>query len=77
MQRHTLGKSPDSHATETSGGCFEVIDNALCHELVVIYFDLIHDKQHILFHRPTFIADQQQGRAPMVLVYAIMALAAR
>jgi hypothetical protein len=60
-----------------SGKSFDTIDEALCNELVDLYFDLIHDKQHILFHRPTFIADQRKGSAPMVLVYGIVALAAR
>src|SRR5258706_672320 len=52
-------------------------DASVCNELVDIYFDLMHDKQHALFHRPTFIAEQRLGRAPMMLVAAIMALAAR
>jgi Fungal specific transcription factor domain len=56
---------------------FPLPEEALCNELVDLYFDIMHDKQHALFHRPTFIADQRQGRAPMVLVWAMIALAAR
>ena len=50
---------------------------AVCSELVDLYFEIMHDKQHTLFHRPTFITEQSQGRAPLVLVYAMMALVAR
>lgn len=46
-------------------------------ELVDLYFDLIHDKQHILFHRDSFIADQRAGRAPLFLVFGMIALVAR
>lgn len=74
---NALGSSPEAHTNERSGGGLNIVDEALCNELVDLYFDLIHDKQHILFHRPTFIADQRKGQAPMILVYAIMALAAR
>lgn len=75
--RNALESSPQSHTNDRNGSGLSVIDEALCNELVDLYFDLIHDKQHILFHRPTFVADQRKGQAPMVLVYAIMALAAR
>jgi hypothetical protein len=50
---------------------------SICDELVNIYFDYMHDKQHALFHRPSFIANQREGCAPTVLVAAIMALSAR
>lgn len=72
-----LGGSIESRAPVTNSRSLNNVDGAVCNELVDIYFDLIHDKQHSLFHRPTFIADQREGRAPMVLVYAMMALAAR
>jgi hypothetical protein len=74
---NVLDSSPESHTNERSGGGLGVFNKALCNELINLYFDLIHDKQHILFHKPTFIADQMKGQAPMILVYAIMALAAR
>lgn len=46
-------------------------------ELVELYFDLIHDQFHSLFHRPSFIEDVRRGVAPRVLLFAMMALAAR
>ncbi|KAF5639660.1 alpha-glucosidase (maltase) [Fusarium sp. NRRL 52700] len=49
----------------------------MCNSLVDIYFDLIHDKDHTLFHRPSFIRAQREGRAEMMHVFAMMALAAR
>ena len=52
-------------------------DQRLCEELITIYFDLFHDKQHALFHVPTFIAEQRQGNVPVFLVLGIMAIAAR
>ena len=42
-----------------------------------LYFDLIHDKQYALFHRPTFIEQQRSGEAPAFLVLAMQALSAR
>ena len=76
-QLSNLRSYHESLASENSGGSSDLPDQALCDELVGLYFDMIHDKQHILFHRPTFIADQQRGQVPLVLVYAIIALAAR
>jgi Fungal Zn(2)-Cys(6) binuclear cluster domain len=75
-QCDTTSSPLEPHATWGTDSCSEAVDKALCNELVVIYFDMIHDKQHILFHRPTFIANHLNGQAPMVLIYAIMALAA-
>jgi hypothetical protein len=49
----------------------------LCLELVEIYFDLIHDQFHSLFHRPSFIEQVRKGTAPRVLLFAMMALSAR
>lgn len=46
-------------------------------ELVQLYFDLIHDCFHSLFHGPSFMEALQAGLAPPVIVYAMMALAAR
>jgi hypothetical protein len=49
----------------------------LCLELVDLYFDLIHDQFHSLFHRPSFIEQVRKGTAPRVLLFAMMALSAR
>lgn len=49
----------------------------LCMELVELYFDLIHDQFHSLFHRPSFIEDVRRGEAPRLILFAMMALAAR
>lgn len=49
----------------------------VCNELVDLYFDIIHDKDHSLFHRPSFITNQRQGLADMMHIYAILSLAAR
>ncbi len=49
----------------------------LCLELVELYFDLIHDQFHSLFHRPSFIEQVRKGTAPRVLLFAMMALSAR
>jgi len=46
-------------------------------ELVDLYFDFIHDQFHTLFHKPTFIEDVQNDRAPLVITFAMMALSAR
>lgn len=49
----------------------------VCNQLVDLYFDIIHDKDHSLFHRASFITNQRQGLADMMHIFAILALAAR
>lgn len=49
----------------------------ICVELVQLYFDFIHDKFHSLFHRPSVVEDVLQDRAPLILLYGMMALSAR
>jgi hypothetical protein len=46
-------------------------------ELVILYFKYIHDKHHSLFHEPTFMELISREEVPDVLLYAMMALAAR
>ena len=52
-------------------------EQSVCYELVDLYFDLLHDKQHALFHRPSFVANHRAGRAPDCLILAMLALTAR
>lgn len=52
-------------------------DQSLCTELVQLYFDYVHDQFHTLFHRPSFIDNLSEGKAPPILVYGMMALSAR
>jgi len=49
----------------------------VCIELVELYFDLVHDQFHSLFHRPSFVASVHDGVAPKVLLFAMMAFSAR
>ncbi|KIW17029.1 hypothetical protein PV08_04220 [Exophiala spinifera] len=49
----------------------------VCNELVDLYFDIIHDKDHMLFHRPTFVSAHRKGMVDMTHIAAMMALAAR
>jgi hypothetical protein len=44
---------------------------------VALYFDLIHDQFHTLFHRPSFTESVALGEAPPVILYAMLALSAR
>jgi len=55
----------------------DVPSRELCVELVHLYFDFIHDQFHTLFHRPTFVEDVENDRAPPVITFAMMALSAR
>lgn len=50
---------------------------SICIELVNLYFDFIHDQFHSLFHRPRMIEDVEEGRAPPVILLAMMGLSAR
>lgn len=67
------------HASLVTGDSFsEILPRPeVCNELVDLYFELIHDKDHSLFHRPSFITRQRSGLADMMHIYAILALAAR
>lgn len=49
----------------------------VCNEIVDLYFQILHDKQHALFHPPTFIRAQREGTAPPILVLAIITYTAR
>jgi hypothetical protein len=49
----------------------------ICEELTRLYFDIIHDQFHSLFHKPSMIQDVLDNRAPVVLLYGMMALSAR
>lgn len=59
------------------GDVSTLADLALQVDLVNLYFDYVHDQFHSLFHHPTFREDVKQRRAPLVIVYAMMALSAR
>ena len=67
-------QSPSSETAETG---MPLPPRELLLELVELYFDLIHDQFHSLFHRPSFIEQVRKGTAPRVLLFAMMALSAR
>lgn len=59
---------------ERADGATKVPDQRLCEELITIYFDLLHDKQHARFHTPTLIAEQRLGKAPAFLILELWQL---
>jgi hypothetical protein len=58
-------------------GSVPLPERAVQLELVDLYFAYINDQFHSLFHPPSFRADVEQGKAPPVIVYAMIALSAR
>ncbi|CZR68016.1 uncharacterized protein PAC_17915 [Phialocephala subalpina] len=46
-------------------------------ELVDLYFRLIHDGPHTLFHEPTFLSNLSSKSVPISLLLAVIALSAR
>ncbi|KAL5046700.1 hypothetical protein BDW71DRAFT_197353 [Aspergillus fruticulosus] len=56
---------------------FSLPPESVCNELVDLYFDLIDEKQLLLFHRATFIAEQRAGKVSEFLVLGMIALMAR
>jgi alpha-L-rhamnosidase len=52
-------------------------NQSLCEELIDIYFDVIHYKQHLLFHRASFVLDHEASIIPRYLVLGIITLSAR
>lgn len=71
--------SPGLHRgfSSSSLSIYEAPDHDLCLELIALYFDIIHDKQHVLFHPPTFVAQYHAGQAPEFLVWGMAALVSR
>ncbi|KAL4808029.1 hypothetical protein BDV18DRAFT_95429 [Aspergillus unguis] len=51
--------------------------DSVCNELVDLYFELIEEKQLLLFHHSTFIAAQRAAEVPDFLVLGMVALMAR
>ncbi|KAH7310384.1 fungal-specific transcription factor domain-containing protein [Rhexocercosporidium sp. MPI-PUGE-AT-0058] len=77
-RRHeNTGIVVQSHNNETPETGIALPSLELCLELVELYFDLIHDQFHSLFHRPSLIEQVRNGTAPRVLLFAIIALSAR
>jgi hypothetical protein len=76
-QHEITGTTVQSLSSETAETGMPLPPRELCLELVELYFDLIHDQFHSLFHRPSFIELIRKGTAPRVLLFAMMALSAR
>ncbi|KAH6722860.1 fungal-specific transcription factor, partial [Leptodontidium sp. MPI-SDFR-AT-0119] len=53
------------------------LPTALILEIVGLYFDLIHDQFHTLFHRSSFTGEVARGTAPLPILFAMVALSAR
>ncbi|KAL2820166.1 hypothetical protein BDW59DRAFT_164779 [Aspergillus cavernicola] len=66
------GAAPSNHTSDS-----RFPPESLCNELVDLYFDLIDEKQLVLFHRNTFIAAQRAGQVADFLVLGMVALMAR
>lgn len=62
---------------DPSSSVYDAPHPELYDEFVTLYFDLIHDKQHLLFHPPTFLAQHHAGKAPDFLVWGMAALVSR
>lgn len=54
-----------------------LLQESVCDELISIYFNLVHNKQQILFHRQTFSAEKRAGVLPVWILLGIFALTAR
>lgn len=50
---------------------------AVCEDLVALYFQYIHDTFHSIFHKPTLMQDVQHGQLPRVILLSIISLSAR
>lgn len=49
----------------------------VCLHLATLYFDYVHDQLHSIFHRPSFMADVAVEKVSPVIMFAMVALAAR
>lgn len=68
-----------SPAATDHGETTEVImpPMAVRFHLANMYFDYIHDQLHTLFQKPAFMSDLAMGKIPPVILFAMIALAAR
>ena len=64
-------------SASTSIGIVHLPPPEVCLELLGLYFEYIHDQFHSLFHRPSMEDDLAKGRMPKVILFSIIALAAR
>lgn len=53
------------------------LDPSWRQEMVNHYFDVVHDKHHSLFHRPTFENDLHNNHVPDVILCAVLSLGSR
>lgn len=51
--------------------------DSVCNEIIDLYFELIDEKQLLLFHRHTFITAHRAGHIPHFIVLEMIALMAR
>ena len=75
--RELAPSSSNMYPQRVTQQSYELPTRELYLELVHLYFDFIHDQFHTLFHRPTFIEDVENDRAPPIIIFAMMALSAR
>lgn len=60
-----------------SAAILDLPPQAVCEEVVGLYFQYIHDTFHSLFHKPTLIEDVRASTVPRVILLSIISLAAR
>jgi hypothetical protein len=74
QQKSTSPYLNSSHSTST----YPVLPGYnLRRELVLLYFQHVHDKHHSLFHQPSVGLELENEQVPDILLYAMMALGAR
>ncbi|RAO73456.1 uncharacterized protein BHQ10_009468 [Talaromyces amestolkiae] len=61
---------------QTANKC-DILQHSVCDELIELYFDMIHNKQLILFHRRTFLEQRRSGSLPTYLLLGALAVVAR
>jgi hypothetical protein len=67
----------NGHAAIAEQTTSKLPPKTVCVELTRLYFDFIYDKFHSSFHPPSMIQDVLDDRAPLILLYGILALSAR
>ena len=53
------------------------LDPSWKQEMVSHYFNVVHDKHHSLFHRPTFERNLQENRIADVILFSVLSLGSR
>jgi hypothetical protein len=73
----TSGRATAAYLPTNADPLLLIPPKPVCNELVELYFRLIHDGPHTLFHKPTFLSRLAENVIPGYLLHAVVSLSTR